>query len=540
MLYGKGPIANRFAKFQLSQRYVIYIAPIEQEFLVPQEELKLKEILLNANSHQIIVYISAFHTIKELREPNLFIHPKLNVEKILLDSGYDYVIIKLPELFFLDSTDIGLVKPLMLELKNDKTINLPDECVNLLDIDNAFEIINYILKRNLAVNKVINVACPFNTSLVALANDISTLFENDLSFISPIKNVKNSITLTEEVSLAIKILGINFDQNYNSRAVKKYYSNIFYKKSTLSIIIPTYNQSLGINEFYRRLKLVLNTLSERFDHEMIFINDFSLDETLTRLIDIANFDQAVKIINFSRNFGNQAAIAAGIEYCSGDVAVIIDDDLQDPPEIILDFIAKWHEGYKVVYGIRSERQNISLTFKILAKIHYRILGVLSETKIPNDVGDFRLIDKIVIENLRLFTEENLYYRGMVAWVGYKQIGLTYDRDQRYAGKSNFSYKKYINFAINGLTSFTDRPLFFSGAIGLFISVGAFFLAVALIATRILNPNATIEGWTSLAVIILFFGGVQLFSVGILGVYISKIYRQVKNRPIFLIDETINF
>jgi len=539
MLYGEGPIANRFAKFQSSQRYIIYIAPIDKELLVSQEEMKFKEILSNANSNQTIVYISAFQTIQELSEPNLCIHPKLNVEKILLDSGHDYVIMKLPELFFLDTTDIGLVKPLMLGLKNNKSINLTDECANLIDIDDAYEIVNFLLKENLAVNKVVNIACPFNTSLVTLANDISTLFKNGLNFIGPIKNIKDSI-LTEEVSSAIKTLGINFDQNYNSRALKKYYSNFFNKKPTLSIIIPTYNQSLGINEFYRRLKLVLNMLSERFDHEMIFINDFSLDETLTRLVDMANFDQAVKIINFSRNFGNQAAIAAGIEYCSGDVAVIIDDDLQDPPEIILDFIAKWHEGYRVVYGIRSQRPNISPIFKILAKIYYRILGVLSETKIPNDVGDFRLIDKIVIENLRLFPEENLYYRGMVAWVGYKQIGLTYERDQRYAGKSNFSYKKYINFAINGLTSFTDRPLFFSGAIGLFISVGAFFLAVALIATRIINPHATIEGWTSLAVIILFFGGVQLFSVGILGVYISKIYRQVKNRPIFLIDEKINF
>jgi hypothetical protein len=218
---------------------------------------------------------------------------------------------------------------------------------------------------------------------------------------------------------------------------------------------------------------------------------------------------------------------------------VIDDDLQDPPEIILNLISKWDKGYKVVYGVRPNRQGVNPLFKLTAKLYYRVIGSLSETKIPKDTGDFRLIDRVVIESLKKMKEENRYYRGMVAWVGYPQVGVIYERDKRYAGVSTFSFKKYVNFALNGLTSFTEKPLYFSSLAGLFITSISFVLAVILIVSRIIDPTVTIRGWTSLTVIILFFGGIQLLSTGILGVYISKIYREVKGRPLYIVESSVN-
>jgi len=208
--------------------------------------------------------------------------------------------------------------------------------------------------------------------------------------------------------------------------------------------------------------------------------------------------------------------------------------------VILDFLAKWYSGYDVVYGVRPKRSGINPFFKMAAKVYYRTIGLLSDTKIPNDTGDFRLIDKVVIDQLKEMKEENRYYRGMVAWVGFRQVGYTYERDPRYAGKSNFSFGKYLNFALNGLTSFTDKPLYFSSMVGFFITGVSFLLAVYIVINKILNPEISIQGWTSLITIIMFFGGVQLFSIGILGVYISKVYREVKRRPLFIVQEFLNF
>jgi len=272
---------------------------------------------------------------------------------------------------------------------------------------------------------------------------------------------------------------------------------------------------------------------------MIFVNDFSTDETLGKLQKLALADPAVKVISFSRNFGNQIAITAGIDAASGDIAIIIDDDLQDPPEVMLDLIALWSDGYKVVYGYRPKRHGVNLLFKIMAKVYYRFIGALSETRIPKDTGDFRLIDREVIEVLKSMREENRYYRGMVSWVGFSQIGWFYERDKRYAGTSTFSFRKYVNFALNGLTSFTDKPLYFSSLLGFFITVAGFVLALSLVVAKLLDPSISIRGWTSLVAIVIFFGGIQLFSIGVLGIYISKIYREVKGRPLYIVSKKIN-
>ena len=310
-------------------------------------------------------------------------------------------------------------------------------------------------------------------------------------------------------------------------------------KPIISVIVPTYNEELGIEEFYRRTKNVLNTLTNEFNHELIFVNDCSQDRTLDRLSKIAADDANVKVLSFSRNFGNQIAITAGIDIAKGDIAVIIDDDLQDPPEVITQFIEQWQKGYKVVYGVRPKRKGVNPLFKMTAKLFYRLLGKLSDTAIPADTGDFRLIDKSVIDVLKTMREENRYYRGMVSWVGFSQCGVEYERDKRYAGKSTFSFTKYINFAFNGLTSFTDKPLYFSSALGFVITLVTFILALRIIFRKLTDPLYSIPGWPSLTVIVLFFGGVQLLSIGVVGVYISKIYREVKDRPLYIIDKSIN-
>ena len=307
----------------------------------------------------------------------------------------------------------------------------------------------------------------------------------------------------------------------------------------LSIIVPTYNEEHGIHEFYRRTKAVLMKLEPRFSHEIIFVNDHSSDQTFSRLLEVADKDSSVKLINFSRNFGNQMGIAAGLDVAKGKLAVIIDDDLQDPPELIPSFIQKWDEGYKVVYGIRPKRKGVNPVFNKLANVFYYLMSRLSDTSIPKYTGDFRLIDRVVIEALKNMGEENRYYRGMVAWVGFSQIGVEYERDERYAGTSTFSLRKYFGFAVNGLTSFTDRPLYFSSMLGLFITIISFLFLAALITQKILDPTVSIRGWTSLAALVLFFGGIQLLSIGAVSIYISKIYREVKKRPLYIIESTKN-
>ena len=307
----------------------------------------------------------------------------------------------------------------------------------------------------------------------------------------------------------------------------------------LSIIVPTYNEEHGIHEFYRRTKAVLMKLEPRFSHEIIFVNDHSSDQTFSRLLEVADKDSSVKLINFSRNFGNQMGIAAGLDVAKGKLAVIIDDDLQDPPELIPSFIQKWDEGYKVVYGIRPKRKGVNPVFNKLANVFYYLMSRLSDTSIPKYTGDFRLIDRVVIEALKNMGEENRYYRGMVAWVGFLQIGVEYERDERYAGTSTFSLRKYFGFAVNGLTSFTDRPLYFSSMLGLFITIISFLFLAALITQKILDPTVSIRGWTSLAALVLFFGGIQLLSIGAVSIYISKIYREVKKRPLYIIESTKN-
>ena len=311
------------------------------------------------------------------------------------------------------------------------------------------------------------------------------------------------------------------------------------RKKLISVIVPTYNQEYGINELFLRIIKNLKLIKDKYSYEIIFVNDFSTDRSYEKLKKLASKRKQIKVINFSRNFGNQIAIAAGIDYCRGDLAIIIDDDLQDPPEVIIDLISKYEQGFNVVYAIRRRRVGTSPFFRVIAYIYYRFINSLSQTYLPEDVGDFRLIDKSVLESLRSFKEKNRYYRGLISWVGFKQAGVYYDRNARFSGKSNFTLKKYINFAFNGLTSFTEKPLYLAGILGLIITVVSFCFAFYIFFKRLTTPDYSIQGWTSIALFVIFFGGIQLMCLGILSIYVSKIFQEIKERPLYIVQSLFN-
>ena len=307
----------------------------------------------------------------------------------------------------------------------------------------------------------------------------------------------------------------------------------------ITVITPFYNEELVIGEFYRRISAVAKGLSE-YAFEFLFINDGSTDTTLDLLKDIQNRDRRVKIIDLSRNFGHQAAILAGIQNTKADAAVIIDGDLQDPPEVIPMLIEKWELGNDVVYAKRGYRKGESVFKKSTAHVYYRIINLLSDTPIPRDVGDFRLIDKKVIKILCDMHESNLFLRGIIPWMGFRQVSIEYDREGRYAGKTKYSLFKMVNLALDGITSFSIKPLRFSLRMGLLSIVIGFGLILYALIVKIINPEVVIRGWPSLLITVIFFGGIQLFTIGLLGEYVAKIYRETKGRPLYIIRDLIGF
>jgi len=307
----------------------------------------------------------------------------------------------------------------------------------------------------------------------------------------------------------------------------------------ITIITPLYNEELVVAEFYRRISAVTKRLSG-YTFEFLFVNDGSTDQTLTLLNEIRKKDRRVKIIDLSRNFGHQAAILAGIQTAGGNAAVIIDGDLQDPPELIPDLLQKWEDGNDVVYAKRVHRKGESVFKKITASLYYRLINFLSETPIPSDVGDFRLIDRKILEILAEMSEVNLFLRGLIPWMGFRQVAVEYDRDARYAGKTKYSFFKMINLALDGITSFSIKPLRFSLRLGLVSILIGLCLIVYAIVGKIINPDILIRGWPSLLITVIFFGGIQLFTIGLLGEYVSKIYRETKQRPLYIVKDTYGF
>lgn len=302
----------------------------------------------------------------------------------------------------------------------------------------------------------------------------------------------------------------------------------------LSVVVPMYFEQEVVRECYRRLT---ETLKDRFDYEIIFVNDGSTDDTLPILRELAAADPRIGVISFSRNFGHQAAVTAGVKAAAGDAVVIIDADLQDPPELIPDMVKLWREGWDVVYAKREKRKGES-GFKLMtAKAFYRFLNLMTDTRIPQDTGDFRLMDRRVVAAFRSMPEHNRFIRGMVAWLGFKQTPILYVRDERFAGETKYPLRKMLKFAADGILSFSTRPLRLMiqlGVVSLLVALGILIYAVVVQLTG----HALTPGWASTMVTITFLGGVQLLSLGVLGTYIGRIYAESQNRPLYLVAETI--
>lgn len=305
------------------------------------------------------------------------------------------------------------------------------------------------------------------------------------------------------------------------------------KDFLLSVVVPMYFEQEVARECYRRLSTAL----EPYRYELVFVNDGSTDETLPILREFAATDKRVKIIDFSRNFGHQIAVTAGVDLAQGDAIVIIDADLQDPPELIPEMIELWQQGWEVVYAKRKARKGESAFKKFTASAFYRILRVLTDIDIPADTGDFRLIDRKVADAFRQMPERNRFIRGMVAWLGFRQVPLEYERDERFAGVTKYPLKKMLKLASNGILSFSTQPLRLVLQLGLAAVLVSFLLLVYAIISKATGHSS--GGWASLMVTITFLGGVQLVSVGVLGQYLARMFEESKSRPLYIIRDTIN-
>ena len=305
------------------------------------------------------------------------------------------------------------------------------------------------------------------------------------------------------------------------------------KKTLVSIVTPVFNEVEVIELFYDRVRKAMEAL-DSITCELIFVDDGSTDGSYQKLIALGNSHADIKVIKFSRNFGHQIAITAGIDLAKGDAVVVIDADLQDPPELIQEFVVKWQEGYDVVYGVRARRDGESKIKLLTAAAFYRLLNRIVKLDIPVDVGDFRLMSRRVVEYLKELKEKDRFVRGLVSWIGFKQTGVQYSRDKRFAGETKFPYRKMLKFALDGITSFSDVPLKLATWLGYLTSLLALLYACSVFVQKALGY--TVQGWATIMVAMLFLGGVQLISLGIIGQYVGRIFNECKQRPLYVIDE----
>lgn len=308
-------------------------------------------------------------------------------------------------------------------------------------------------------------------------------------------------------------------------------------KVLCSVIVPMYNEEKVIPETYRRLTKVMETLDE--DYEIIFINDGSRDNTKAMLSELCKTDKHIKMIDFARNFGHQIAITAGMDYAAGECMVIIDGDLQDPPELIPDMIKIWRSGFDVVYGKRKSRRGETFFKKFTAKMFYRLLGKLTDVDIPVDTGDFRLIDRRVCEALKQLPERSRYVRGLMSWVGFKQTAIEFERSERFAGETKYPLKKMLKLAMDGIMSFSYKPLRLASYLGTFLSLISFCYLIFVLLQKLFFPESAQSGWASTIAVSLFFNGIILLMLGIIGEYIGRIYDEAKGRPLYIISELKN-
>ena len=303
-----------------------------------------------------------------------------------------------------------------------------------------------------------------------------------------------------------------------------------------SIIVPIYNEQEVLPETNRRLTDVFKNLGEPY--ELIYINDGSRDNSLALIKGICDNDKNVRLISFSRNFGHMAAITAGMDFARGDAIIVIDADLQDPPEVLPEMIAEWRNGYDVVYGKRTTRKGENAFKKLTARIYYRLLRKLTNVDIPVDTGEFRLIDRKVCDVMKSLTEKNRYIRGLVSWVGFNQKAVEYVREERFAGETKYPLRKMIKLAFDGIASFSYKPLKLATGIGMIMSVCSFIYLLVVIFQRIFSVETVTQGWASTIAAILFSQGIVLMILGIIGEYIGRIFDELKGRPIYIVKEEI--
>ena len=304
-----------------------------------------------------------------------------------------------------------------------------------------------------------------------------------------------------------------------------------------SIVAPCYNEEDNLHELYRRVTEVMDRTGEPW--ELVLVNDGSADRTPELMRELHTADPRVHFVDFARNFGHQIAVTAGMDYAQGDAVILIDADLQDPPELFLEMIDKWQEGYAVVYAVRRERKGENWFKLATAKLFYRLIYRITEVNIPLDTGDFRLMDRKVIEAMKQMTERHRFIRGMTSWVGFKQTGVYYDRAERFAGETKYPFRRMLKFAWDAVTGFSFFPLQVAMYLG-FTIAGLSALGVIAVVIARLFGNQAFFGQATTLVMVLFLGGVQLISLGIIGEYLGRIYDEVKGRPMYVVNEVVGF
>lgn len=307
-----------------------------------------------------------------------------------------------------------------------------------------------------------------------------------------------------------------------------------HRRELLSIVVPVFNETEVIQHFYQRITAMGEQLD--LDYELVFVDDGSRDDSFSQLQALSSFDPHVRVLHFSRNFGHQVAITAGLDHARGDCAVIIDSDLQDPPEVIPRMVAKWREGYDVVYGVRAKREGETKFKLVTASLFYRLLSRVTNIEIPMDVGDFRLLSRRAADQLRGMRENDRFVRGLVSWIGFRQTGVEYDRDRRQAGETKYPFRKMLKFALDGITSFSTMPLKLAMWLGYATSGLAFLYLISVFIQKWMG--ITIQGWATIMVAVLFLGGVQLICIGIVGEYIGRIFTEIKGRPMYIVADEV--
>jgi len=305
------------------------------------------------------------------------------------------------------------------------------------------------------------------------------------------------------------------------------------KKKLVTILVPAYNEQEVLNMLYNRLKNIMEENSN-YDFEILFVNDGSKDNTLNIMQELRNQDKRVCYLNLSRNFGKETAMIAGLDYCNGDAVIIIDADLQDPPELIPEMLKYWEEGYDDIYAKRKSRKGETWLKKVTSTMYYKVLQAFTKIQIQKDTGDFRLLDRRCVEALKSMRESQRYTKGLFSWIGYNKKEILYDRDPRAAGKTKWNYKKLIDLSIDGITSFTTSPLRWSAIIGVIVSiVGFIYMLTIIIKTIMLGVD--VPGYASTMVVILFLGGIQLIFLGVIGEYLGRAFYEIKGRPLYFIE-----